>query len=132
MHTRGVVRIALVAIALGVLAAPLAAAASVSQRDEASATVTASHPTLHLVSANPLVVAGTGFESRERVTLTALTTLGPRIQKTRATSAGRFRAQLGSFSQPCGKPFAVRARGIGGSLATLHLEAPPCVPPPRG
>lgn len=123
---------------LGVLIAPLAAAASDSQPEEPTAhglagerVVIVRSPTLRVVSATPLIVAGSGFEARERITVTALTSLGPRIVRTRATEAGRFRAQLGVFTQPCGKPFAVRARGAGGSVAMLRLETPPCVPPPR-
>ena len=124
---------------LGVLIAPLAAAASGSQPGELTARELAGggvaserSPTLRVVSATPLIVAGSGFEARERITVTVLTSLGPRIVRTRATAAGRFRAKLGVFTQPCGKPFAVRARGTGGSVAMLRLEAPPCVPPPTG
>src|SRR4029077_12784562 len=40
----------------------------------------ASHPTIRVVTASPLVVAGTGFAAGERVTVTALTT----VRRTRA------------------------------------------------
>ena len=93
---------------------------------------TVAGPRLRLVSSMPLVVAGVGFAPRERVTLTALTSLGPRVVRTRATERGTFRVLVGLFTQPCGKPFAVRARGGRGSSAVLRLESSPCVPPPPG
>jgi hypothetical protein len=93
---------------------------------------TARTPTLKVVDTHPLVVAGTGFVPRERVTVTALTSLGPRFVPTRATARGAFRVLVGRFTQPCGKPFAVRARGTAGSRAMVLLEALPCVPPPIG
>jgi hypothetical protein len=91
---------------------------------------TEAKPALRLVTAKPLVVTGTGFEPGEHVTVTALTSLRARSVTVRATKAGSFRARLGWFTQPCGKPFSVRARGTAGSKASLRLKAPPCVPPP--
>ena len=91
---------------------------------------TARTPTLKVVDMNPLVVAGTGFAARERVTVTVLTGLGPRVQRTYASVTGAFRVQFRLFTQPCGRPFAVRARGTSGEAAIARLTAPPCVPPP--
>ena len=85
---------------------------------------------MKIVDMHPLVVAGAGFVARERVTVTALTSLGPRFVPTRATARGAFRVLVGRFTQPCGKPFAVRARGAAGSRAMVRLESAPCVPPP--
>jgi hypothetical protein len=34
------------------------------------------------------------------------------------------------FTQPCGRPFAVRARGAKGSVASMRLAVTLCVPPP--
>ena len=117
--------------------AALAATASAAHSDglatngaSRAGTTFVATPTLRLVSANPLVVKGVGFAPGERVTVTALTSLGPRAVRARATQHGTFRVLLGRFPQPCGKPFAVRARGAQGSFAFLRLAAPPCVPPP--
>ena len=87
-------------------------------------------PKLRVVAAAPLVVAGSDFAAGERVTVTAVTLLGPRIRRTTATSAGTFRVRFAGVTQPCGKPLAIRARGAAGSIATMRLKAPPCVPPP--
>jgi hypothetical protein len=87
-------------------------------------------PRLSVVSEQPLVVAGGGFVVRERVVVTALTSLGPRVARVRASAAGTFRARFAPFTQPCGRPFAVRARGSAGSVATVRLAGRPCVPPP--
>jgi hypothetical protein len=87
-------------------------------------------PRLTMVSRTPLVVRGTGFRPEERVTVSALTSLRTVVVRTRATAGGVFRVRFGSFTQPCGRPFAVRARGAAGSSALLRLAAPPCVPPP--
>lgn len=129
--------IPLILTVLGVLIAPLAASASDSQPGEPTAggvigggvTIERS-PTLRIVSATPLIVAGAGFVAHERVTVTALTSLGPRVQRTHASATGAFRVRFGPFPQPCGKPFAVRARGATGDVAIARLAAPPCVPPP--
>ena len=87
-------------------------------------------PRLTLERRSPLVVRGVGFVPGERVVVTALTLTGPRRTGTRASSIGRFRIVLRTTAQPCGKPLAVRARGGRGSIATLVLDAAPCVPPP--
>jgi hypothetical protein len=111
-----------VALILAVCAASAVAASAQGQ--------TVRSPRLAVVDTSPLVVAGAGFAARERVTVTALTSLGSRIQRTYASATGAFRVRFGLFSQPCGKPFAVRARGATGDVALARLPAPPCVPPP--
>jgi hypothetical protein len=72
---------------------------------------TARTPTLKVVDRDALVVAGTGFAARERVTITALTSVGPRFVPTRATAqaCGRFHKwepspvrRLSRPAQPCG------------------------------
>jgi hypothetical protein len=87
-------------------------------------------PTLRVVSTSPLVVAGTGFRAGERVTVTALSSVRPHIVRIRATRRGSFRVRLGRFTQPCGSPWAVRARGASRRVAVVRLAAAPCVPPP--
>lgn len=102
-----------------------AAAVAVSAQGQPART-----PTLKVVDTRPLVVAGAGFVAHERVTVTALTSLGPRFQRTYASATGAFRVRFGPFPQPCSKPVAVRARGATGDVAIARLTAPPCVPPP--
>ena len=94
------------------------------------ATAAGTKPHLKLVTMKPLVVRGELFQPGERVTITRLTLLGPRIVHVRAGARGGFRVELGAATQPCGKAFAIRARGASGSVAVLWLAAPPCVPPP--
>jgi hypothetical protein len=114
-------------VSVSVFVVVLLAGASVAA---ARGTIADRSPALRLVSPSPLVVAGVGFRSREHVTVTATTSLGLRSVRTRASERGTFRVLLGRFTQPCGKPHAVRARGARGSLAILRLGAQPCVPPP--
>jgi hypothetical protein len=91
----------------------------------------ASAPSIQLVDRQPLVVQGAAFRPFERVSLTALTLLGPKRVSVRATRQGAFRARIRIVDQPCGRAFAVRALGRHGSRATLWLRGDPCVPPPR-
>ena len=109
----------------GVLAAAIAALAVA-----APATRAASTAELRLVSAQPLVVRGLAFRPSERVSLTALTLLGPERVVVRASRTGTFRAPFRLVAQPCGQAFAVRALGANGSRAWLRLRGTPCVPPP--
>jgi hypothetical protein len=91
----------------------------------------AGQPTLRLVDRQPLVVRGEGFRPGERITLVAVTGLGPRIIRTTARN-GSFRATFRLADQPCAAAFAVRARGDRGSFAIMRMPEPrPCVPPPR-
>jgi hypothetical protein len=87
-------------------------------------------PKLRVVDTTPLVVAGNGFQPAERVTVTAMTTLGPRIVRLRASTTGTFRAWFQISPRPCTRPFAIRARGAAGSVATVTMRVPPCIPPP--
>jgi hypothetical protein len=83
-----------------------------------------------MVSQQPFVVRGAAFRPAERVSVTALTLIGPRKTVVRASGAGVFRATLRLVGRPCGRAFAVRAVGELGSRAILQLRAAPCVPPP--
>jgi hypothetical protein len=111
------------ALVLGIALVPLVAATAHGSG--------ARTPQLRIVAAEPLVVAGANFAARERVTVTALTSLRSPIVRTRATARGTFRVGFGSFTQPCGKPFAVRARGVSSGVALARLPGTPCIPPPR-
>lgn len=90
----------------------------------------ASTPKLRLVWTQPLVLRGESFKPRERVAVTALTPKGSSRVMIRASSAGRFKASLGSIGRPCGTSLGVRALGSLGSRATLRLPGVPCIPPP--
>jgi len=91
----------------------------------------ASSPSIRVVDREPLVVQGASFRSFERVSLTALTLLGPERVSVRASRQGAFRARIRLVDQPCGRAFAVRALGRLGSRAILWLRGEPCIPPPR-
>jgi hypothetical protein len=107
-----------------VLAASAVAAGAAAQTERT--------PDLALVSQKPLVVSGTGFRSRERVTLTTITVSarGPRVVRARAGADGSFRTRLGAFAPQCGEPYVITGRGAAGSIAVLPLQAPPCAARP--
>ena len=88
------------------------------------------HATLRVLDRQPLVVRGQGFHPGERVTVTALTGLGPRVVRTLA-AGGAFRVEIRLPAQPCAAAFAVRARGNRGSQALRTLGSRFCVPPLR-
>lgn len=90
----------------------------------------ASKPTLAVVSKQPLVIRGMGFHSGERMTVTALTPIGVRVVNVEAGLRGGFRVTFRLPSQPCASPFAVRARGASGQVATIWFETQACTPPP--
>jgi hypothetical protein len=96
----------------------------------AAAEASAGTPVLRIGKGDPLVVNGSGFQTGERVTVTVLTRLGPRVVRLSAIG-GRFRVAVPRAGQPCAAPFAIRARGALGSSAFLMLPTKPCVPPPR-
>jgi hypothetical protein len=96
----------------------------------ASAAAGTSHPTLRVLDRDPLTVLGEGFQPGERVTVTALTGLGPRFARATAVR-GSFKVAFRLPAQPCAAAFAVRARGTRGSSTLLQLKTRPCVPPPR-
>jgi len=86
-------------------------------------------PKLRVVDTTPFVVVGSGFQAAEAVSVTATTTLGPRIVRVRATTTGTFRARFLISTRPCVRPFVIRARGAAGSVATVTMRVPPCIPP---
>ena len=108
---------------LVLLAAALASAGT-------AAAATGSQPRLVLVDAEPLVVRGAAFAPGERVTVTALTLLGPRRIVAKAGAGGAFRTSLTLVGRPCGRAFTILATGTRGSRATLRLAIVPCIPPP--
>jgi hypothetical protein len=87
-------------------------------------------PTIALVDASPVVVAGRGFARAERVTLRASVN-GRRITKVvTANQIGRFTVRLAVTNAEC-NPFTVSAVGREGSRAMLRRIniPPPCGPP---
>jgi hypothetical protein len=109
----------------------VAAVASVALLVSADAGAEASGaPTLRLAGRQNLVVRGESFHAGERVVVTAVTSLGPRQVRVKATRAGSFRTILRLSAQPCGRAVMVVAKGGAGSLATVRLTGSPCVPPP--
>ena len=91
----------------------------------------AASPGLALVTKRPLVIKGMRFQPGERVTVTAMTAIGPRFVRVTAGSRGGFRVALQLPNQPCATPFAVRARGATGTVVTMALTVTiPCTPPP--
>jgi hypothetical protein len=96
-----------------------------------SASGAAFHPSLRVVSDSPLVVAGESFAPNERVTVTAVTGLGPRTTH-KVAAGGRFKAAFRVPRKGCGAVSAVRAVGSDGSRALVRLDTVGvCVPPPR-
>lgn len=91
----------------------------------------ASKPILRVLDREPLVVRGESFKAGERVTVIALTGLGPRFARVTAYSR-RFRVTFRLPDSGCAAAFAVRARGAAGSAAMVRLgETTSCIPPPR-
>ena len=90
----------------------------------------AARATLRVAGTEPLAVRGVAFRPGERVSLTAMTLLGPKRTVVRASHLGRFAATFRLPAQPCGSAFTLRAVRALGSQATLRLSSGPCVPPP--
>jgi hypothetical protein len=87
-------------------------------------------PTLRISDRTPFTVVGEHFAPGERVTVTALTSLGPKTARVVAVS-GRFRAEFKLPEKGCGAPFAVRAKRASGAVVTASTgRAGVCIPPP--
>jgi len=85
-------------------------------------------PRLVLAARTPTVVVhGTGFHPRERVTVTA----GTAVAHTRATRLGSFTLNTGVALDRC-NGFVVRAVGSAGSVVLLKLPLPGCMPARSG
>ena len=104
--------------------------AAVASAVMAASATGALQPRFALVDDEPLVVRGAAFAPGERVTVTALTLLGPKRVVTKAGAGGAFRASLSLVGRPCGRAFTILATGTRGSRATLRLAIAPCIPPP--
>jgi hypothetical protein len=99
----------------------------------ASASFSAAHtgPALKIRSAAPLIVVGSGFVARERVTITVrLARKRVDARRVRAGAGGTFRLRFSPFlaTDPCSGSLLVFARGAAGSQASASR---PCRPPNR-
>jgi hypothetical protein len=85
---------------------------------------------LRLAAIVPPVVAGTGFEPRERVVVTLAVRRAVRSKTVRASSAGSFAARFDPLLalEPCEGVVVARATGSHGSRAVLRRA---CRPPHR-
>lgn len=77
-----------------------------------------------VVSTAPVSVAGSGFRSRERVTVTLMTT-GAYRKVVRATAKGAFTARFAGVSLRYCESYVIRAKGSRGSLVVLNVT-PEC------
>ncbi len=101
-------------------------AAALSASLAAASTSVLQRPALRLVSRTPVVVAGTHFRSRERVTVTVRTPDSTTRKTLSASPSGTFRVAFPTVdapSDPCAL-FAVIAAGRNGSTARLHVMKP--------
>jgi hypothetical protein len=87
-------------------------------------------PTIVLVDASPVVVAGRGFVRAERVTLRAAVNGRHITRRVVANRVGRFTVSLAATNAAC-NPFTISAVGRAGSRAMLRrINIPaPCGPP---
>jgi hypothetical protein len=89
-----------------------------------AAAATSAPPRLALAARMPtVVVRGTGFHARERVTVTAGTT----VAHVRATRLGAFTVDTGVVLSRC-NGMIIRAVGASGITALLKLPRPECSP----
>jgi hypothetical protein len=85
-------------------------------------------PRLRAVAMQPVVLAGSGFQAREAVRLTASAGSTSANRRVQASAAGRFTVQLPEIAvDRCSSFFAV-ARGARGSLASIKVPLPLCPP----
>jgi len=106
------------------------AAALVATATLVPAATAVSKPGLVLVTKRPFVVKGERFRAGERVTLTAMTAIGPRVVRVNAGPSGGFKVAFRLPNQPCSAPFVVRARGAT-AVATMKVALGlRCTPPP--
>lgn len=93
-----------------------------------TAAATSAPPRLAVTVRTPtLVLRGSGFHARERVTLTA----GSTVAHIRATRLGSFTIDTGIALSRCTGAI-VRAVGTAGSVALLKLPQPACMPARSG
>jgi hypothetical protein len=89
---------------------------------------TSPEPALRFVRIDPLIVRGLGFQSNERVTVTARLPRATRIAHVTADAAGAFRVRLGRVRSydPCASTLFIEARGLLGSKASIRTMPRMC------
>jgi hypothetical protein len=109
-----------VRLALAILAALLLAPATAARTERAR---------LWLVEPSPLTVAGSGFDARERVTVTVWTK-ERRARTVTASATGRWRLVFRAAEVRACEPYSIVAKGDHGSRASLKFmpECPPIQP----
>jgi hypothetical protein len=108
----------------GLILLPIALAAAL-----ASVSTARTGPALKIRPAAPLVVVGSGFVARERVTITVrLARKRVDARRVRAGAAGTFRVRFSPFlvTDTCSGSLLILARGAAGSRASVSR---PCRPP---
>lgn len=91
------------------------------------ATAAERRSTVRLLDEAPVTVLGTGFASRERVTIRVAPTSGPAYSKLlRASLTGRFTATFADRSVPECAGYTITAVGGAGSRAKIRELPPPC------
>ncbi|MFL5926179.1 MAG: hypothetical protein ACJ77E_04510 [Gaiellaceae bacterium] len=104
---RSALSLCLLALAVGVLAAP----AGAGEARQAKAV-------LHVVRLKPLTVRGVGFKADEKVVL-RLTGAGTATATAKATAAGTVTLTLPKAALTACSPYVLRATGLSGTTATL-------------
>jgi hypothetical protein len=95
----------------------------------ATGSAAASRPSLRLVDMHPVVLAGSGFKSLERVRLTVRTEDKRFVRLLRAKDSGAFRASFPTVvHDPCTGALSAVALGADGSRAVLKLILRVCPP----
>ena len=87
-------------------------------------------PKIELVDDAPLVVYGSGFAARERVTVKVMVGGDTYAKRLRATLAGTFTARIVDAPVANCEPLSIVAVGAAGSRATLTRKFQ--IPPPCG
>ena len=86
-------------------------------------------PALRVVRDAPLTLRGSGFEPRERVTVTVRMGTTVLVRRTRAGSAGGFTLRWTSERlRACTLPLLIRARGAETGLVEADLGHRDCAP----
>jgi hypothetical protein len=101
------------------IAAVLAVLVTIASSSAVAAT-TRARARVAVVSTAPVTINGTGFRSRERVTVTFSTT-GVHKKAVKASAKGAFTVKFAGVSVAYCEGYAVRAKGNRGSLALLKL-----------
>jgi hypothetical protein len=95
----------------------------------ASSTSPAAKPALRVVDRTPLLVAGRGFHTGERVRVVVRGEGMRNVRRTRASARGTFRVRFeGVSASGCGGGLDVRAVGGAGSTAVAKIVFPLCPP----